>query len=73
MADIMTAKEAAEKWGIAPRRVNELIRSGRILGAYKIGAAWVMPTDTQKPADGRLDRWKKKARQTQNKQTGRST
>ena len=46
---IMTVKEACDKWGVSPRRVGELIRQGRIEGAYKIGTAWVMPDDTQKP------------------------
>ena len=46
---IMTVKEAAHKWGVTPRRVCEYIRTERIKGAYKIGAAWVMPDDTQKP------------------------
>ena len=57
---IMTVKEAAKKWGITPRRVHELIWSDRIPGAYKIETIWVMPDDTQKPRDLRLDRWKKK-------------
>ena len=52
----MTAKQAAEKWGITTRRVNELIRDGRIKGVYKVGAAWVMSDDTQKPIDLRLER-----------------
>jgi len=59
MADIMTVKEAAAKWGITPRRVNEIIREGRIAGVYKIGTTWVMPADTQKPIDKRLERNKK--------------
>ena len=46
---IMTVKEAAEKWGVSPRRIGELIRQERIEGVYRIGAAWVMPDDTQKP------------------------
>jgi len=54
MTDIMTTKEAAEKWKITSRRVNELIRGGQIENAYKIGAAWVMPADTQKPSDMRI-------------------
>ena len=45
----MTVKEAARRWGVTPRRVGEYIRTERIIGAYKIGAAWVMPDDTQKP------------------------
>jgi len=58
---IMTANQAAEKWGITPRRVNEIIRSGRIKGVYKIGTSWVMPDDTPKPPDLRVER-KGKAR-----------
>jgi len=53
---LMTAKEAAEKWGITPRRVNEIIREGRIKGVYKIGTTWVMPDDVQKPPDLRSER-----------------
>ena len=47
--EIMTVKEAAQRWGVTPRRVGEYIRTERIKGAYKIGTAWVMPDDTQKP------------------------
>ena len=52
--DIMTVNEAAQKWGITTRRVTEIIRGGKIEGVYKIGQAWVMPADTQKPADERV-------------------
>jgi len=45
----MTVKEASQKWSVTPRRIGEYIREERIEGAYKIGAAWVMPDDTQKP------------------------
>jgi len=49
--ELMTVKQAAEKWGITPRRVQELIRTGRIPGAYKLVRDYVMPDDTQKPPD----------------------
>ena len=52
----MTVKEAAEKWGITPRRVQEMVRAGRIEGVQKIGTTQVMPDDTQKPIDIRLER-----------------
>lgn len=54
MGDIMTAKEAAMRWGITERRVTVLCREGRIEGAYKKGRGWVIPADTEKPADSRL-------------------
>ena len=33
--DYMTLKEAAEKWGVTPRRVNYYCAGGRIPGAVK--------------------------------------
>lgn len=49
----MTAKEAAEKWGISPRQVQLLCAKGRISGATRFGHAWLIPGDTEKPLDGR--------------------
>ena len=57
---IMTVKEAAEKWSVTPRRVQEMIREGKLPGAYKIETIWVMPDDTQKPPDLRKERYTKK-------------
>ena len=34
--DYMTLKEAAEKWGVTPRRVNYYCAAGRIPGAVKM-------------------------------------
>jgi hypothetical protein len=63
----MTAREAAEKWGITPRRVQELIRAGRIEGVYKIGTTQVMPDDTPKPPDLRLERKKRRMKSEEKK------
>lgn len=52
--DIMTTEQAGKLWGVTSRRVSELCRSGRVMGAYKIGASWVMPADVQKPQDERI-------------------
>ena len=49
----MTVKDAASLWGISERRVNELCRSGRIMGAEQDGRKWLIPDDAQKPADMR--------------------
>ena len=51
--DYMTAKEAAEKWAISPRRVQVLCAQGKILGAVRFGVTWAIPKDAQKPKDGR--------------------
>ena len=51
--DYMTLKEAAEKWGVTPRRVNYYCAAGRILGAVKTAGVWLLPKEIAKPADRR--------------------
>lgn len=50
----MTIREAAARWKITERRVNELCKTGRISGAYKDGKQWIIPDHAQKPADKRM-------------------
>lgn len=50
----MTIREAAARWEITERRVNELCKTGRISGAYKDGKQWIIPDHAQKPADKRM-------------------
>ena len=52
--DYMTLKEAAEKWGVTPRRVNYYCAGGRISGAVKMAGVWLIPKDAEKPADRRF-------------------
>lgn len=49
----MTVKQAAKKWGISDRRIRVLCSEGKIPGAYQEGRGWKIPTDAEKPADGR--------------------
>lgn len=49
----MTAKQAAEKWGISDRRVRILCAEGKISGAYQEGRGWKIPVNAVKPSDGR--------------------
>lgn len=49
----MTVKQAAENWGISDRRIRVLCSEGKIPGAYQEGRGWKIPTDAEKPADGR--------------------
>ena len=53
MKNNITTKEAAARWGLSERRVNELCKTGRIVGAYKDGRSWAIPADAQKPIDSR--------------------
>jgi DNA adenine methylase len=55
--DVMTAKEAAAKWGISQRRVVALCTENRIGGAEFIGNIWLMPKSAVKPEDGRITRF----------------
>ena len=49
----VSAKEAAEKWGITQRRVAILCNENRVIGAQTVGNMWIIPDDAQKPVDGR--------------------
>lgn len=54
MNNIMTLKEASEKWGISERRIRTLCEQGRIVKAEKIGPIWTIPSATEKPQDNRI-------------------
>ena len=56
--DYMTLKEASEKWGVTPRRVNYYCAAGRIPGAVKIATIWLIPKDAEKPMDMRTKQGK---------------
>ncbi len=49
----ITANQAAKKWGISQRRVQVLCAEGRIDGVFKLGEAWAIPAETDKPMDSR--------------------
>lgn len=46
--------QAAEKWKLTQRRVCVLCNEGRIEGAQKAGATWIIPESAQKPSDARI-------------------
>lgn len=45
--------EAARRWGLSKRFVQLLCADGRIEGATRLGRAWMIPKDANKPIDGR--------------------
>ena len=49
----ITAKEAAEKWGLTIRRVQDLCKNHGIHGAVRWGRGWMIPADANRPADRR--------------------
>ena len=54
MSEMISVKTAAERWNITERRVSTLCKDGKIAGAMKQGNRWMIPADTQKPADQRI-------------------
>lgn len=50
---VISAKDAAKKWGISQRRVAALCFEGRIPNAQRVGNMWVIPSEEEKPIDGR--------------------
>ena len=52
----VTANQAAKKWNISQRRVQILCAENRIEGVFKLGEAWAIPEDAEKPRDNRKAR-----------------
>lgn len=48
-----TVNQAAEGWGITPRRVRDFCANGRIAGAIQEGRNWKIPITAIKPLDRR--------------------
>lgn len=57
--DYMKVSQAAEKWGISPRRVRVLCAENKITGTIRKGKLYLIPDDAPKPFDGRVLRSKK--------------
>lgn len=57
--EYMTAKEAADIWGISQRRVAILCSEGRIKNAEMLSNMWLIPKESEKPSDGRSSRYLK--------------
>lgn len=60
--DMITAKQAAEKWGLTPRRVQDLCKEGKIQGAERWGRSWMIPADLEYSKDGNVVDLKPKGR-----------
>ena len=53
--DLITVKQAAEKWGVTPRRVQWLCNEGRIKGATRFGRAWMIPAHAVLPSSANTE------------------
>lgn len=56
MEGYLSIREAAEKWGVSERRVNQYCSEGRIPGAERFGTSWAIPETAEKPKDPRRKR-----------------
>lgn len=52
----ISAAQAAERWNVSQRRVQILCAQQRIKGVFKLGEAWAIPDDAEKPSDNRIKR-----------------
>lgn len=57
--EYMSAREAADKWGISQRRVAVLCSENRIDNATMVGNMWIIPAAAEKPIDARSIRYSK--------------
>ncbi len=55
--EYISAKEAADKWGISQRRVAVLCSEQRIAEATMVGNMWIIPATAEKPIDARSLRY----------------
>jgi DNA-binding CsgD family transcriptional regulator len=53
MKGYLSIREAAEKWGVSQRRINQYCSEGRIPGAEQFGGSWAIPESAEKPGDPR--------------------
>ncbi len=51
--DKITTKEAAKKWGVTPRRVQDLCKRGEIPGAVLWHRSWMIPVNAKHPSKDR--------------------
>lgn len=65
MKSFLSIREAAEKWGVSERRINQYCSEGRIPGVQKFGKSWAIPMDAEKPKDPRQTRRQIKSEQAE--------
>lgn len=54
--DYISAREAAARWDVHIRVVQNLCKAGRVPGARKYGNVWMLPANAVKPDDPRRER-----------------
>jgi len=52
--EYVSIKDMSARWGISIRRIQILCNENRIPGAFRIGNAWAIPCNAEKPKDERI-------------------
>lgn len=53
MADYISAKELAQRWGVTSARITVMCSNNQLSGAKKIKGCWMIPADIERPLDQR--------------------
>jgi len=53
--NLITVKQASEKWGVTPRRVQSLCKEGKIKGATRWERTWMIPAHAVLPSSNKGD------------------
>lgn len=70
---LLSTKELSLIWGISVRHIAVLYGEGRIEGAQRVGASWVIPEGTEKNKDARIKSGKYMKNICEVKGNGRTT
>jgi len=54
VVEYLSIKQTSDRWDLSPRRIQVLCAQGRIDGAVRIGYAWAIPSNAEKPSDARI-------------------
>ena len=53
MRGYLSVQETAERWDVSVRWMNQYILNGRSPGVERLGKAWAIPENAEKPTDPR--------------------
>ena len=56
--DIMSVKEASDRWGVSERWGQKFCVEGRIPNVQRFGRSWMIPKDAVRPDDLRKNKAK---------------
>ncbi len=65
--DYITVRQAAEKWGVTMRRVQQMCEHGIVDSAIRPGRDWLIPAELQIPGR-RRGRWRDNEASTSTKE-----